>query len=54
MTKAQMNEIAARHTEFADLTTTHSGDDFCEVAKWSVEAMLQAAYELGRKSAQEG
>lgn len=54
MTQEQMNAIAARYTDFPDLTKTHSGDDFTEVAKWTVESMLKAAYELGRNSVKEG
>jgi hypothetical protein len=44
-------EIAAKHLRLETLETRNSDSlDFHEVAVWSLEAALEAAYEAGRQS----
>ncbi len=45
---AAILEIARRETPFQTLTPTRSGADFIEVAVWTIEQALTAAYEAGR------
>jgi len=60
MTKAikkQLLEIAKKATSAiemrGDLERHYSdGEDFQEIAVWSIEEMLEKAYELGRKAGQ--
>ena len=53
MTKEQMEAIACKYTSFKDLSDSHSGDDFTEVAKWTLGTMLAEAYRMGRESVKE-
>lgn len=43
-------EIARRHLGVANLETQNTGDDFHEVAVWTIEQALRAAFEAGRKA----
>lgn len=45
---AAILEIARRETPFETLTPTRSAADFREVAVWTMEQALAAAYEAGR------
>ena len=47
---AAILEIARRETPFQTLTPTRSGADFHEVAVWTIEQALTAAYEAGREA----
>jgi hypothetical protein len=49
---AALLEIARRETPFETLTRTRSGADFREVAVWTMEQALAAAYEAGREAGQ--
>lgn len=55
----QVMEIAKRHIyaiqERGDLETRHSdGEDFLDIAVWSLKAALEEAYALGLKEGQHG
>lgn len=43
-------EIARRHLHITTLETQNTGDDFHEVAVWTIEQALRAAFEAGRKA----
>lgn len=45
---AAIREIAKRETPFESLESTRSGADFREIAVWTLEQALVAAYEAGR------
>lgn len=52
--KKQLVEIAKKHSYSietrGDLESRYNDDeDFIEVSVWSIQAMLEDAYELGRK-----
>lgn len=47
---AAILEIARRETPFETLTRSRSGADFREVAVWTMEQALAAAYEAGREA----
>lgn len=52
--KKQLVEIAKKHSYSietrGDLESRYNDDeDFIEVSVWSIQAMLEEAYELGRK-----
>ena len=47
---AAIREIAKRDTPFETLTPSRSGADFREVAVWTIERALAAAYEAGRET----
>lgn len=47
---SELLKIASKYFDFDSFNETNSGDDFKEVAVWSVEKALKAAYELGKKS----
>lgn len=47
---SELLKIARKYFDFDSFNETNSGDDFKEVAVWSVEKALKAAYELGKKS----
>lgn len=52
----QLIEIAKRNSysieERGDLETRNSdSEDFIEMSMWSIKAMLEEAYELGKKAA---
>ena len=54
--KKQLIEIAKKNSysieERGDLKTRNSDSaDFIEMSVWSIQAMLEEAYELGRKAA---
>lgn len=54
--KKQLIEIAKKNSysieERGDLETRNSdSEDFIEMSVWSIKAMLEEAYELGRKAA---
>ncbi len=45
-----LEQIARQHCFFPDLQERHCGEDFREVAVWSLKAALEAAYEAGRQA----
>lgn len=52
--KKQLVEIAKKHSYSietrGDLESRHNDDeDFIEMSVWSIQAMLEEAYELGKK-----
>jgi len=46
-----LESIARRLLDIRTLETTRTGDDFHEVAVWSIKEALEAAYEAGRRAA---
>ncbi len=46
-----LDSIARRLLDIGTLETTRTGDDFHEVAVWSIKESLEAAYEAGRRAA---
>lgn len=48
---AAIREIARRETPFPTLERRRSGEDFREIAVWTLEQALVAAYEAGRQAA---
>lgn len=54
-TQKTLEQIAQRHLNVETLATRHSdGLDFHDVAVWSIEAALKAAFEAGQQAAQKG
>ena len=50
--KKQLIEIAKKNSYRGDLETRNSdSEDFIEMSVWSIKAMLEEAYELGKKAA---
>ncbi len=47
----KLDSIARRLLDIRTLETTRTGDDFHEVAVWSIREALEAAYEAGRRAA---
>ena len=47
-------DLARRYFGAETLETQNTGDDFHEVAVWSIKSALQAAFEAGRRAERKG